>query len=222
MICYSPADLNNISLYYNELGQKKLLKKSLVNLNINKKVYIYYSKKRNIPICTLPRIKLILSSKNGFLSFCYNFFSFVNMYDYCIPITSSSVKSIAKFVISHEVGHILDSDVYNSKDEYSVILMKLIDKLIEYNVDVQNIDLIKRDLPVEIEECVLDLKKNLISRETKAWDIAKSFLVFENKYEEFLFAKIKEYALATYNFGNLKNIIKEHNLDTYFKYRKYF
>lgn len=222
MVCYNPTELDNISIYYNELGQKKLLKKSLVNLNINKRVYLYYSKRRNVPICALPKLKIILSSKHGFLSFCYNFFTFVNMYDYCIPVSSSNIKSIAKFVVSHEIGHILDTNIYTSKEEYSAILIKLIDKIIEYNIDIQNIDLLKSNLPEEIEECVLNLKRNLIGRETVAWDIAKSLLVFENKSEEFIFNKVKEYALATYNFGNLKNIVKEHNLDTYFKYRKYF
>ncbi|MGL6106920.1 hypothetical protein [Romboutsia sp.] len=222
MICFNSSDLRDISIYYNELGQKKLLKKSLISLSINKKVYLYYSKNRNIPICTLPKLKLILSSKQGFLSFCYNFFAFANMYDCCIPVSPSSIKSISKFVMSHEVGHILDPDIYNSKEEYTIILTRLIDKLIEYDIDIKNNDLIKGSLPYEIEECVLDLKRNLISRETKAWDIAKSFLDFENNGEEYIFSKIKEYALATYNFGDLKNIIKEHNLDTYFKYRKYF
>lgn len=222
MICFNSSDLQNISIYFNELGHKKLLKISLANLSINKKVYLYYSKRRNIPICALPKLKLILSSKQGFLSFCYNFFAFVNMYDCTISISSSSIKSIAKFVVSHEVGHILDPDIYNSKEEYTVILSSLIDKIIEYDIDIKNIDLIKSTLPDEIEKHVLDLKKNLITRETKAWNIAKSFLTFENREEEFIFNKIKEYALATYNFGDLKNIIKEHNLDTYFKYRKYF
>lgn len=222
MICFNSDDIRKIAIYYNELGEKKVLKKSLSNLDINKRVYLFYSKNRNVPICALPKLKLILSSKPGFLSFCYNFYAFVNMYDYTVPITSSNIKSIAKFVVSHEVGHILDPDIYNSKDEYAVILSTLIEKLLEYDIDIKNQDLHKMNLPSEVEECVINLKRNLVSRETKAWVIAKSLLNFENPKEEFLFNKVKEYALATYNFGNLKNIIKEHNLETYFKYRKYF
>lgn len=221
MICFDSSDIRKISIYYNELGEKKVLKKSLANLNINKRVFLIYSKKRNIPICALPKLKTILSSKQGFLSFCYNFFAFVNTYDYVIPVTSSSIKSIAKFVVSHEVGHILDTDIYNTKEEYAVILSTLIEKIIEYDIDIKNYDLMKENLPQEVEDCVLALKKNLVSRETKAWTIAKSFLEFENSTEELIFNKVKEYALATYNFGNLKNVIKEHNLETYFKYRKY-
>ncbi|MGL5347784.1 MAG: hypothetical protein ACRDA3_10570 [Peptostreptococcaceae bacterium] len=221
MICFDSSDIRKISIYYNELGEKKVLKKSLANLNINKKVFLIYSKKRNIPICALPKLRTILSSKQGFLCFCYNFFAFVNMYDYVIPITSSSIKSIAKFVVSHEVGHILDTDIYNTKEEYAVILSTLIEKIIEYDIDIKNYDLMKENLPQEVEDCVLALKKNLVSRETKAWTIARSFLEFENPTEELIFNKVKEYALATYNFGNLKNVIREHNLETYFKYRRY-
>lgn len=221
MICFDSSDIRKISIYYNELGEKKVLKKSLSDLRINKRVFLIYSKKRNIPICALPKLRTILSSKQGFLSFCYNFFAFVNMYDCVIPVSSSSIKSIAKFVVSHEVGHILDTDIYNTKEEYSVILSTLIEKILEYDIDIKDYDLMKGNLPQEVEECVLNLKKNLVSRETKAWTIAKSFLEFENPMEEFLFNKVKEYALATYNFGNLKNVIKEHNLETYFKYRRY-
>ena len=221
MICFSSDDLKKIALYYRDIGEKKSLKKSLSSLNIDKKVHLFYSKKRNIPICARPKWRLVLSSKCGFLSFCYNFYAFTNMYHYSIPITKSNIMSIAKFVISHEVGHILDPDIYSTKEEYSVLLATLIDKLIEYDIDIKNKDIHKMNLPTEIEDCVLNLKKNLVSRETKAWTIAKSLLVFENPNEEFIFNKVKEYALATYNFGNLKNIIKEHNLEMYFKYRKY-
>lgn len=222
MICFSSEDIRKIAIYYNEIGEKKVLKKALSNLDINKKVYLFYSKRKNVPICALPKLKLILSSRQGFLSFCYNFYAFVNMYDYTVAITPSNLSLIAKFVVSHEVGHILDPDIYDTKEEYAVILSTLIEKLIEYDVDIKNQDIHKMNLPNEVEECVLNLKRNLVSRETKAWSIAKSFLVFENPKEEYLFNKVKEYALATYNFGNLKNIIKEHNLETYFKYRKYF
>ena len=38
----------------------------------------------------------------------------------------------------------------------------------------------------------------------------------------FAFEKMKEYALATYNFGNLKSIVREHNLENVLIYRKYF
>lgn len=221
MICFSCDDIKKIAIYYKDIGEKKAIKKSLSNLNINKKIHLIYSKRRNIPICALPKLRLILSSKHGFISFCCNFYAFVNMYNYSVEITPSNIMSIAKFVISHEVGHILDPNIYNTKQEYTAILSTLIEKLIEYDIDIKNKDIHKINLPSEIEDCVLLLKKNLICRETKAWTIAKTLLVFENPKEEYIFNKVKEYALATYNFGNLKNIIKEHNLETYFKYRKY-
>lgn len=221
MTSFDTNSYRKIAFYYIELGEKKLFRKSLSSLNIDKKIFIYYSKSANIPICALPRLKTILSSRNSFLSFCYNFFTFVNNHNTIIAICPSSIKSIAKFVVSHEVGHILDKDIYKTKEEYAIILSCIIDTLIEFDIDVNSEDFHKVNLPLELENGVLDLKKNLIDRESKAWDIAKSFLMFENPKEEFIFNKMREYALATYNFGNLKNIVKEHNIDMYFKRRKH-
>lgn len=211
-----------IVLYYQELGEKKLLKKSLKDININRKVFLHYSKYKNIPICTLPQFKLILASKLGFLSFCYNFFTFVNVNKTIVSINLDSIDSIAKFVLSHEIGHILDPDISSSKEEYATILSDIVDKIIKYNIDINKIDFYKDNLPYDLEECVIRFKKNLINRESKAWDIARDFLNIEDDKEKLIFNKMKEYALATYNFGNLKNIIREHNIDIYFKYKRYF
>ncbi len=211
-----------IVLYYQELGEKKLLKKSLKNININRKVFLHYSKYKNIPICTLPQFKLILASRLGFLSFCYNFFTFVNVNKTIVSINLDSIDSIAKFVLSHEIGHILDPDISSSKEEYATILSDIVDKIIKYNIDINKIDFYKDNLPYDLEECVIRLKKNLINRESKAWDIARDFLNIEDDKEKLIFNKMKEYALATYNFGNLKNIVREHNIDIFFKYKRYF
>lgn len=222
MSCIPEVDFNKIFYCYHNLGEKKLLKKSLSSIKINKKVFLFYSKTRHIPICVLPKIRLILSSKIGFLSFCYNFFHFINLYNYPIPISNNNISSIATFVLSHEIGHILDPDVYSSKNEYSKILSTIVDKIIEYNIDIKNSDFHKKNLPSDLEECVVALKKNLIARESKAWDIARSIVVFNTNEDIYLFEKMKEYALATYNFGNLKSIVREHNLENVLIYRKYF
>lgn len=211
-----------IVLNYMELGEKKLFKKSLKEISVNKKVFIYYSRRKNIPICALPTIKLILSSRQGFLSFCFNFYNFTDNINTNIPISKSSIKSIAKIVVAHEVGHILDPNLANTKTEYTNILSNIIDKLIEYNVDINDSKFHKKNLPIELDQCVLNLKKNLILRECDAWDIAESILTFENEGEKLIFDKIKEYALATYNYGNIKTIVSDHNLDLFFKYRRYF
>ena len=218
----SKVDFEKILRCYHDLGEKKLLKKSLSELNINKKVFLYYSKNTYVPICAIPKFSLVLSSKSGFLSFCHNFFHFMSLYKSYLPITTENIGLIAKFVISHEVGHILDDDVYDSKKEYSNILSSIVNKLIEYNIDVEKSDFYKKNLPYDLEECVVSLKKNLISRESKAWDIAKSIVTFNNNEDVYLFDKVKEYALATYNFGNLKNIVKEHSIENILKYKKYF
>lgn len=215
------STFRKILFSYLDLGEKKLLKRSIKELNIDKRVYLYYSKYRNIPICTLPRLKLILSSRSGFVSFCYNFFTFANASSNNIAISPSSISTISKFVLSHEIGHILDPKIYDTKLEYSQILSNIVDLLIKYDIDITQNNFYKSNLPLDLENAVLDLKKNLIDRESRAWDIARDFLVFENKEDELIFNKMREYALATYNFGNIKNVIREHNIDIFFKYRKY-
>ena len=207
MSCVPEVDFNKIIYCYHDLGEKKLLKKSLSGLNINKKVFLFYARNSHVPICALPKFRLVLSSRSGFLSFCCNFFHFMSCYRYPIPVSKANIASIAKFVLSHEVGHILDPDVYASKEEYANILTNIVEKLIEYDIDIEKADF---------------YKKNLIYRESKAWDIAKNIVIFNNDEDRYLFERIREYALATYNFGNLKNIIKEHNIENILKYRKYF
>lgn len=216
-------DLKKIAMCFAELEEKKLFKRTIKDLKSNKKVHLYYSHSGNIPICALPKLKLVLVSRQGFLSFCFNFFSFIKMSDNKnIAITPSNIQTIAKCVISHEIGHILDPDISNAKFEYSDILSKIIDKLVEYNVDITDNEFHKGNLPYDLEVHVLELKKNLINRESKAWDIGKTLLNFDSEKEEIIFNSVKEYALATYNFGNLKSIVKEHNIDVFFKYKRYF
>ena len=65
-------------------------------------------------------------------------------YSYPIPVSKTNIESIAKFVLSHEIGHILDPDVYTSKEEYTDILSSIVDKLIEYNIDIEKSDFYKK------------------------------------------------------------------------------
>lgn len=220
----SSFDINSykkISVYYKNLGEKKLLKKSLNSINIDKKVFMIYFKYKAVPICVLPKLKLVLTSKRGFLSFCYNFFNFANAYEICVPITAESIELISKFVISHEIGHILDNEISKSKEQYSLIICSIVEKIIKYNIDLNDENFYKCNIPEELENNIIDLKKNLIDRESKAWNIAKSFVSFKTKNEEFIFNKVREYALATYNFGNLKNVVEEHNIETMLKYSRF-
>ena len=162
MSCVPEVDFNKIIYCYHDLGEKKLLKKSLSGLNINKKVFLFYARNSHVPICALPKFRLVLSSRSGFLSFCCNFFHFMSCYRYPIPVSKANIASIAKFVLSHEVGHILDPDVYASKEEYANILTNIVEKLIEYDIDIEKADFYKKNLPSDLEECVVLLKKNLI------------------------------------------------------------
>lgn len=205
---------------YENLGGKKLIKDIVKSIQVNKKLYLLYFKKRLIPICTLPRLHLILVSKQGFISFCYNFFSFLYSRKIFINISSLNISLIAKFVIYHEVGHILDSNIQENRSEYSQLLNTFIDKLIEYDINIDLNNLHKQNLPSEIEDCIIKLKRNLIERESTAWNIAYNILDIKDKNEELIFYNMREYALATYNFGNIKNIISENNIDMFLKYRK--
>ena len=80
MSCVPEVDFNKIIYCYHDLGEKKLLKKSLSGLNINKKVFLFYARNSHVPICALPKFRLVLSSRSGFLSFCCNFFHFMSCY----------------------------------------------------------------------------------------------------------------------------------------------
>ncbi len=197
------------------LNLKKLFKKNIKELNIDRKIFLYYSKKRHIPICAMPNLNLIMASNKSFLNFCY---SFNNFYNKKIQLNNENINLISKIVIAHEIGHILDEKIYKNKAQYSLIISKLIETMLNYNFDFNNLN----NLPYEIEINLLELKKNIIERETNAWEIGKNILNFSNENEIILFNKMKEYALATYNYGNYKNIIKDHNIENMFNFKKRF
>lgn len=225
MACNNIFDINYISTYYDNLGEKKLFKKCVKEFNskIDKKVHLYYSNKKDTPICALPKLRLLLVSKIGFLSFCYNFYFYVNTFNYYnINISKENLEIIAKCVCSHEIGHILDETISNNKLEHVKILTDIAEKIICYNIDLSQNNYYKNKLPSDLEQSVVHLKKNLIERESIAWEIGRTIMDFKNEKEKFLFSKIREYALATYNYGDFKTIVKENNLDIFFKYKKYF
>lgn len=225
MACSNIFDINYMSTYYDNLGGKKLFKNCIKEFNskIDKKVHLYYSNKKDTPICALPKLKMLLVSKIGFLSFCYNFYFYVNTFSsYNIDISEENLKIIAKCVCSHEIGHILDESISNNRWQHSKILTDIIDKMLYYDIDISKDDYYKNNLPKDLEESVIFFKKNLIERESIAWEIAKNIMDFNSQKERFLFSKIREYALATYNYGDLKTIVKENNLEFVFKYRRYF
>ncbi len=220
IVSYDSNLINKILIAYEDLGEKKFIKKIVKDINIDKKLYLFYFKRKFIPICTLPKFRIILVSKQGFISFCYNFFSFLHSKNLFINVSYKNIMSIAKFVVYHEVGHILDKSINDNKVEYNQILKTFINKIIEYDIDINVENLHKKNLPSDLEECVLKLKKNLINRESTAWKIAHDLIEFEDKNEELIFTNMREYALATYNFGTIQNIINENNIDIFIKYKK--
>ena len=214
MTCSNIYDLRKIPIYYEELKGKKIFTKSLSEMDVDKKlVHILYYKKYNIPICSLPILGIVIISQKGFLSFCYNFYLFINSFNTKnILITKQNIYSIGKVALCHEIGHILDPDLSNIKSHSIKIITSIAETIKKYNIDLEDEYYYKKNLPLELEDCIIEFKKNSIAREINAWNIGKTILDFESELEQYIFEKMKEYALATYNYGNLKNIVIENNI----------
>ena len=214
MTCSNIYDLRKIPIYYEELKEKKIFTKSLSEMDVDKKlVHILYYKKYNIPICSLPKLGIVIISQKGFLSFCYNFYLFINSFNTKnILITKQNIYSIGKVALCHEIGHILDPDLSNIKSHSIKIITSIAETIKKYNIDLEDEYYYKKNLPLELEDCIIEFKKNSIAREINAWNIGKTILDFESELEQYIFEKMKEYALATYNYGNLKNIVIENNI----------
>ncbi|WP_343003869.1 hypothetical protein [Clostridium sp. 2218st1_F5_2218SCRN_220325] len=214
MTCSNIYDLRKIPIYYEELKGKKIFTKSLSEMDVDKKlVHILYYKKYNIPICSLPKLGIVIISQKGFLSFCYNFYLFINSFNTKnILITKQNIYSIGKVALCHEIGHILDPDLSNIKSHSIKIITSIAETIKKYNIDLEDEYYYKKNLPLELEDCIIKFKKNSIAREINAWNIGKTILDFESELEQYIFEKMKEYALATYNYGNLKNIVIENNI----------
>ena len=214
MTCSNIYDLRKIPIYYEELQGKKIFTKSLSEMDVDKKlVHILYYKKYNIPICSLPKLGIVIISQKGFLSFCYNFYLFINSFNTKnILITKQNIYSIGKVALCHEIGHILDPDLSNIKSHSIKIITSIAETIKKYNIDLEDEYYYKKNLPLELEDCIIEFKKNSIAREINAWNIGKTILDFESELEQYIFEKMKEYALATYNYGNLKNIVIENNI----------
>ena len=203
MTCSNIYDLRKIPIYYEELKGKKIFTKSLSEMDVDKKlVHILYYKKYNIPICSLPKLGIVIISQKGFLSF--------NTKN--ILITKQNIYSIGKVALCHEIGHILDPDLSNIKSHSIKIITLIAETIKKYNIDLEDEYYYKKNLPLELEDCIIEFKKNSIAREINAWNIGKTILDFESELEQYIFEKMKEYALATYNYGNLKNIVIENNI----------
>ena len=214
MTCSNIYDLRKIPIYYEELKGKKIFTKSLSEMDVDKKlVHILYYKKYNIPICSLPKLGIVIISQKGFLSFCYNFYLFINSFNTKNNlITKQNIYSIGKVALCHEIGHILDPDLSNIKSHSIKIITSIAETIKKYNIDLEDEYYYKKNLPLELEDCIIKFKKNSIAREINAWNIGKTILDFESELEQYIFEKMKEYALATYNYGNLKNIVIENNI----------
>ena len=214
MTCSNIYDLRKIPIYYEELKGKKIFTKSLSEMDVDKKlVHILYYKKYNIPICSLPKLGIVIISQKGFLSFCYNFYLFINSFNTKnILITKQNIYSIGKVALCHEIGHILDPDLSNIKSHSIKIITSIAETIKKYNIDLEDEYYYKKNLPLELEDCIIEFKKNSIAREINAWNIGKTILYFESELEQYIFEKMKEFALATYNYGNLKNIVIENNI----------
>ena len=140
MTCSNIYDLRKIPIYYEELKGKKIFTKSLSEMDVDKKlVHILYYKKYNIPICSLPKLGIVIISQKGFLSFCYNFYLFINSFNTKnILITKQNIYSIGKVALCHEIGHILDPDLSNIKSHSIKIITLIAETIKKYNIDLED------------------------------------------------------------------------------------
>ncbi|MDU2694878.1 MAG: hypothetical protein E7C39_12180, partial [Intestinibacter bartlettii] len=170
MTCSNIYDLKKIPIYYEELRGKKLFTKALSEIDVNKKsVHLFYYKNANIPICALPKLGVVIISKRGFLSFCYNFYFFINSFNTKnIEISKQNIFSIAKSALSHEIGHLLDPNLSNIKSASNEIILSIANGIIKYNIDLKDDYYYKKNLPLEIEDSIIQFKKNNVTREINA------------------------------------------------------
>ena len=61
--------------------------------------------------------------------------------------------------------------------------------MIDYNIDISKDDYNKNTLPKELEDSVVIFKKNLVERESTAWEIAKNLIDFKSEKEKFIFLR---------------------------------
>lgn len=220
MTCSNINQLKIIPVLYDELNAKKIFKNFLsnINKNTNKKIHLFYYKNSDLPICALPKLKIVVISRKTFLSFCYTFYLFISSFNTKdIVISKENIYTIAKCALHHEVGHILDPEISTLKYNYKDILLSICDIIYKYNIDLEDNFYYKDNLPIELEELIINFKRNVTTREMNAWNIGASLMDFESDTERYIFNKIKEFALATYNYGNLKNIVIDHNLKNFIK-----
>jgi len=204
--------LDNIIKNYDNINGKKAFKNAIKEINCNKKLFLIYSNKKNIPLSAIPHFRLVLSSKASFLHFCYQLSSFYNNE---IEMNEENIKNIIKFVVAHEIGHVLDNNLENTRTEFMKHLNKLMEFCMKYNFN-------KNNTSYEIDSTVLDIKKNLINREVVAWNIGRDLIEFKNDFEIELFDKIKNYALATYNSITFNSLYKHYNLEVVIKLKRKF
>ena len=140
MTCSNIYDIKKIPIYYKELKCKKLFTNALSQMNINQKqIHLFYYKKSNIPICALPKLGVVVISQNGFLSFCYNFYLFINSFNTeNIPITKQNIYFIGKCALCHEIGHILDPNLSTIKSTSSDIITSIANSIVKYNIDLKD------------------------------------------------------------------------------------
>lgn len=218
MTCSNIHELNRISLFYDELNGKKMFKKFINDINSktnNKKVHLLYHHRKPLPICALPTLRIVVVSRINFLSFCFTFYNFIDSFSTKdIIVSKENIYSIAKCAVYHEVGHIFDPNIFKLKYNYRNILLSIYDIVIKYNINLEDNYDYKNHLPQELENLVLDFKKNIILREMNAWTNGKSIIDFNSETEKLIFDKMREFAIATYNYGDVKTILNEHNLKT--------
>lgn len=211
--------LYKLPIYYDNLGGKKIFTKALSEISVDrKKIHLLYYKKSNLPICAIPKINTVIVSKKSFLSFCYSFYFFSRNSSYdTLSISQENIYYIGKFALCHEIGHLLDTELKALKASSNEIIISIAKSIVKYNIDFKNPNIVN-NLPLEIEDYLLDFKKNIVKRELNAWNIGKSLISFDNTSQRELFENMKKYSLATYNYSDFKSFLSENEIEKYLKY----
>ncbi|MFI3210759.1 MAG: hypothetical protein R3Y64_06895 [Peptostreptococcaceae bacterium] len=188
---------NNIIEVYDKINAKKIFKKSIKEIS-TKRIFLLYSNIFNLPICALILTNTVMASRTSVINFCYQ----INeLYD--IKLSEENIKSIIKFIVGHETGHILDSSLKKTRSEYQSMILTFRELCIEYKKNNTSIK------TYQLEDLGRQIKNNLIEREITAWNIASEIIDFKDDNEIYIFNKTKEYALATYNTISYKSLYRQ-------------
>ena len=83
---------------------------------------------------------------------------------YNIEFDEENIKNICKFIMAHEIGHLLDADLNNNKNKHFKMITSFINYTLKYDINTSNV-------PYELEEISREIKKPVGWMQLKIDDI---------------------------------------------------